>query len=109
MPKIVEEGRDDDVAGALAGDSLPEWEVPVDAPEPRHEALHDVRGAERMRKPRVLGAGKRERSEAELANAPQALHLGALENARDDGVFFALEGDEAMYGVAQDHAVQAAF
>ena len=72
--------------------------------EAREEQLHHVRRADRVREARVLGAGKRERRDAELPDAAEALHLRRVHEARDDALLVGLERDEAVHGVAEDHA-----
>jgi hypothetical protein len=67
------------------------------------QSTHDVGGAEGVRKSRVLGAGEREGSDAELTNAPQSLHLGRLEEPLDDAIFGGVESDESVDRVAENH------
>ena len=100
---VVEERGGEGVARALGRDLLPEREVAVDRAEAREEQLHHERGADGVREARVLGAGEGERRHAELADAAQALHLGRVDEARDDALLLRLERDEAVHRVAQDH------
>jgi hypothetical protein len=57
-----------------------------------------------MGETRVIRPGVRERREAELANAAQALHFRGLEEPRNDLLLRCFERDQAVNGVAKDHA-----
>ena len=62
-----------------------------------------MRGADRVRKARVVGAGVGERSEPHLPYPAQALHLARFEQRRDDRLLGGFEGNQPVNGVAQDH------
>ena len=103
MPDVVEERRGEGVLRVHLGDSLLGRELGVDGAEAREEELHHEGRADRVSEARVLRAGKRDRRDAELANAPKPLHLGRVEEELDDALLLGLEGDEPVDWVAKNH------
>ena len=75
----------------------------MDRAQPREEQLHHERRAERVREAGVLGTRERDRRHAELAHPPQALHLGGVEEPLDDALLVALERDQTVDGIPEDH------
>jgi hypothetical protein len=51
----------------------------------------------------VLGAGKGEASQPELANSTEPLHLRCFEETKEDRLFLVLEADETVDRVAEQH------
>jgi hypothetical protein len=100
MPEVVKQRRREPLARALGRDTLPERKLVLNVSQARYEPLHDEGGADRVREARVVRSGIRERCEAELANAPQALNLGRFEQANDDRLLGRLEGHEPVHRIA---------
>ena len=71
--------------------------------ESPRDALRDVKRAERVAEPRVLGAGIHEPREPHLLDAAQPLHRARVEQVGDRAIV-ALELDEPVHRVAE-HAV----
>ena len=67
------------------------------------EGLHHVGRANRMGKARVLRPREHERRQAELAYASQALDLAGVEQRSDDPLRHAIEGDQTVDRVPEDH------
>jgi hypothetical protein len=103
VPDVMEERGGQRVPRSLARDPLPKWEIAVDLAEAREEELHHVGGADRVGEARVLGARKGERREAELPDPAEALDLRGGEEAREDLLLIALERDESVDRVSENH------
>src|SRR4029078_10014913 len=88
---VMEERRDLDVERGLRRQL---------AVEPTRDALRDVKGAQRMTEPRVLGAWIDEPGEPHLLDAAQPLHHAGIEQVRDRPIG-ALELDEPMHRIAE--------
>ena len=71
-----------------------------------NQSRHHVRRADRVREPRVLGAGKDEMRHPELLDAPEPLHLGGAEQLRNNPLLLGLERDQVVHRVAEEHGSQ---
>jgi hypothetical protein len=67
------------------------------------EAIHHVSASDCVCESCVLGPGEGKGSDAKLADAPEALHLGSGEQANHDRIFDRIERNQPVDGVAQDH------
>ncbi len=76
----------------------------MDLTKPGDEHLHHVGSAHGVGKSCVFGPGKSEARQAQLTDATQALNLRRVEEPHRDGFLFVLECDQAVDGVAQQHA-----
>lgn len=103
MAEVVNQGRGDGIPAGLGGEARLRGQRVVAGGDALEEPHHDVGGADGVGKARVLGAGKDQRREPELANPAQALNLPGLEESHHDTLGVALEGDEAMDWVPENH------
>ncbi len=103
MADVMEQRGCDCVPSALGRQPLPKRKVVVNATQTRHETNHDVRGSNRVGKARVISTRVCQRSQPQLADTPQALHLACFEKLRDQAILLGLESNQAVHGVAQDH------
>ena len=109
MPEIVQKCRRDGQRCLFRGDALLGRKVTLDLPHATDETRHHMGSADRVREPRVIGAGVGERRQPELPDASESLHLVRLHQAGDDGKFGRFERDQAVDGVAKDHRMRARF
>jgi hypothetical protein len=56
-----------------------------------------------VREPGVLRARKHERGEPELTHSTQTLDLARVEERQRESLFVALEGDETVDGISENH------
>ena len=67
---VVQESRSERLARGLLGEPVARSQVALDGAQALDEAIHHMSAADRVCESRVLGPRKRERRDAELANAP---------------------------------------
>jgi hypothetical protein len=60
-------------------------------------------GAQRMRKPGVLGTGKGQAGQPKLSDPSESLDLGRPQERDDNRFFIVLERDESVDRIAEKH------
>ena len=103
VTKVVEQRGGEPVAPGFLIQALFGREVVAACVDPALERLHDVSGSDRMGETRVLRTGKHERGEAKLPNSTQTLDFARIQQRLHDPLRQALEGDQTVDRVPQDH------